>query len=48
MSGSPSGANLNLDDEDKIESVLDACAVLEIHLARCEASGHGRPNVIGT
>ena len=42
------GANLNLDEEGKVESVLDAGAVLEIYLARCEASGHGRPNVIGT
>jgi 2,4'-dihydroxyacetophenone dioxygenase len=41
------GANLNLDGQDKVESVLDAGAVLEIYLARCEASGHGRPNVIG-
>ena len=42
------GANLNLDDEGKVESVLDAGSVLEIYLARCEASGQGRPNVIGT
>jgi 2,4'-dihydroxyacetophenone dioxygenase len=42
------GANLNLDGEGKVESVLDAGAVLEIYLALCEAGGHGRPNVIGT
>jgi 2,4'-dihydroxyacetophenone dioxygenase len=42
------GANLNLDADGKVESVLDAGAVLEIYLARCEKSGHGRPNVIGT
>ena len=42
------GANLNLDEQGKVESVLDAGAVLEIYLARCEASGHRRPNVIGT
>ncbi len=42
------GANLNLDEEDKVESVLDAGAVLQIYLAQCEASGQGRPNVIGT
>lgn len=42
------GANLNLDGEDKVESVLDAGAALEIYLARCEAGGHGRPKVIGT
>jgi quercetin dioxygenase-like cupin family protein len=41
------GANLNLDAEDKVESVLDAGAVLEIYLALCEAGGHGRPDVIG-
>ena len=41
------GANLNLDDDGKVESVLDAGAVLEIYLGLCEAGGHGRPNVIG-
>jgi quercetin dioxygenase-like cupin family protein len=41
------GANLNLDAEGKVESVLDAAAVLEVYVGLCEASGHGRPNVIG-
>jgi quercetin dioxygenase-like cupin family protein len=41
------GANLNLDEEGKVESVLDAGAVLEIYMALCEASGHGRADVIG-
>jgi 2,4'-dihydroxyacetophenone dioxygenase len=41
------GANLNLDPEGKVESVLDAGAVLEAYLAQCETGGHGRPNVIG-
>lgn len=41
------GANLNLDEEGKVESVLDAGAVLEFYLALCETGGHGRPNVIG-
>jgi len=41
------GANLNLDVDGKVESVLDAGAVLEIYLGLCEAGGHGRPNVIG-
>jgi 2,4'-dihydroxyacetophenone dioxygenase len=41
------GANLNLDDEGKVDSVLDAGAVLEIYLAQCEKNGHARPNVIG-
>ena len=41
------GANLNLDEEGKVESVLDAGTVLEIYLAQCEAGGHARPDVIG-
>ena len=41
------GANLNLDEEGKVESVLDASAVLEVYMALCEAGGHGRPKVIG-
>lgn len=41
------GANLNLDAEDRVESVIDAGAVLGIYLAQCEAGGYGRPNVIG-
>ena len=41
------GANLNLDEEGKVESVLDAGAALEIYQALCEAGGHGRPDVIG-
>jgi len=40
------GANLNLDEQGKVESVLDAGAVLEIYLSLCEAGGHGRPDVI--
>lgn len=42
------GANLNLDDAGKVESVLDAGAVLELYQTLCEASGQGHPNVIGT
>jgi 2,4'-dihydroxyacetophenone dioxygenase len=41
------GANVNLDEERKVESVLDAGAVLEIYLGLCEAGGHERPGVIG-
>lgn len=41
------GANLNLDEDGKVESVLDAGAVLEIYMGLCEAGGHGRLNVIG-
>ena len=41
------GANLHLDDEGKVESVLDAAAVLEAYLGLCQQNGYGRPNVIG-
>jgi quercetin dioxygenase-like cupin family protein len=42
------GANLNLDEQGNVESVLDAAAALEIYLARCQAEGHALPNVIRT
>jgi quercetin dioxygenase-like cupin family protein len=41
------GANLNLDDEGKVESVLDASAVLEIYRGLCQQKGYGQPDVIG-
>ena len=41
------GANLNLDADGNVESVLDAGFILEAYLALCEAEGHDRPNVIG-
>ena len=41
------GANLNLDAEGNVESVLDAGFILEAYFALCEAEGHPRPNVIG-
>jgi 2,4'-dihydroxyacetophenone dioxygenase len=41
------GANLNLDEQGNVDSVIDAGTVLEIYLARCNLSGSGRPNVIG-
>lgn len=41
------GANLNLDEQGNVESVLDAATVLEIYLARCREEGHPVPNVIG-
>lgn len=41
------GANLNLDQEGNVESVLDAGVALELYLALCEKSGHECPNVIG-
>ena len=42
------GANLNLDDEGNVESVLDAGAVLSIYLAACEKNGLAIPDVIGS
>jgi quercetin dioxygenase-like cupin family protein len=41
------GANLNLDPEGKVESVLDAGVALEVYQASCEANGLGRAAVIG-
>lgn len=41
------GANLNLDEQGNVESVLDAATVLEVYLARCREEGHPPPNVIG-
>ena len=42
------GANLNLDAEGRVESVLDASAALEIYRGLCEQNGYGRPDVIGS
>ena len=42
-----SGANLNLDDDGNIESVLDAGVILNLYLRECEKLGLPRPNVIG-
>ena len=41
------GANLNLDEEGNVESVLDAQSVLDLYLAQCDEAGLPRPNVIG-
>jgi len=41
------GANLNLDEEGNVDSVLDAGAVLELYQSLCAASGHSGPDVIG-
>lgn len=41
------GANLDVDAEGKVISVLDAKAVLDGYLALCEQAGYGRPPVIG-
>ena len=41
------GANLNLDDEGNVESVLDASAALPVYCAGCRDAGLPHPNVIG-
>jgi 2,4'-dihydroxyacetophenone dioxygenase len=41
------GANLNLDGEGNVESVLDAAAALAVYRAACRESGLPDPNVIG-
>ncbi len=41
------GANLNLDADGNVETVIDAGTVRDFYLALCEADGHPRPNVIG-
>jgi 2,4'-dihydroxyacetophenone dioxygenase len=42
------GANLNLDAEGGVDSVLDASAALEFYLAACRDSGLPDPKVIGS
>ena len=41
------GANLNLDTDGVVESVLDASAALAIYRAACNEAGLPPPNVIG-
>lgn len=41
------GANLNLDADGNVDSVLDAGTIAEVYLAMCEEMGLGRPSVIG-
>jgi quercetin dioxygenase-like cupin family protein len=41
------GANLNLDNEGNVESVLDAGAALAVYCAACRDAGLPHPNVIG-
>ncbi len=41
------GANLDLDDDDNVISVLDAATILEIYRAQCAEIGIGDPDVIG-
>ncbi|RUP06487.1 MAG: cupin [Mycobacterium sp.] len=40
------GANLNLDADGNVESVYDGPSTLATYLARCEAAGLPRPNVL--
>lgn len=42
------GANLNLDADGNVTSVIDAGFIRDVYFAMCEAEGHGRPPVIGT
>ena len=41
------GANLNLDADGNVESVLDAGSICSAYLALCEMQGFDRPSVIG-
>ena len=41
------GANLNLDIQGEVESVLDAGAMLGVYLSMCEAQGDCTPSVLG-
>jgi quercetin dioxygenase-like cupin family protein len=41
------GANMNLDADGNVETVIDAGLVRDTYFALCEAEGHPRPNVIG-
>ena len=40
------GANLNLDADGNLESIVDAGGILEAYYMLCEAEGHSRPNVL--
>jgi 2,4'-dihydroxyacetophenone dioxygenase len=40
------GANLNLDAEGKVESVIDGAGTLQAYYLLCEAEGKPRPNVL--
>jgi len=41
------GANLNLDPDGNVESVLDASAIRDAYFALCEAQDLPRPNILG-
>jgi len=40
------GANLNLDDDGRVDSVTDGAGTLAAYYALCEAQGLPRPNVL--
>ena len=41
------GANLNLDAEGRVETVVDAAFVTEFYRAACRQAGQPAPNIIG-
>jgi hypothetical protein len=41
------GANLNLDEDGNVTTVIDATAIRDFYLAMCEQMGLPRPDVIG-
>lgn len=41
------GANLNLDEQDNVQTVIDASTVLAGYRGLCQAAGLPEPNVIG-
>ncbi len=40
------GANINLDEDGNVTSVVDATTTLQFYLAACKQSGFGEPNVL--
>ena len=40
------GSNLNLDDEDEVDSISDGASALGVYLKLCEQAGLPRPNVL--
>ncbi len=41
------GANLDVDEEGKVEAMLDATIIRDLYLERCKDAGHPKPDVIG-
>lgn len=41
------GANLNLNADGEVESVLDASAMLDVYRSMCEAQGDRLPKILG-